>query len=284
MPEGGMAGSTGGDEEDSPLPLAVTQDSALIALQNPAGTFPSENQHGNIILYTVQKGDTPSAIAKKYGITLNTLLWANDIKNSSTIKIGDKLVILPVSGVQYTVKKGDTIGSIAKKYKGDSAEIMAFNGLSINETLQVGMTVIIPGGEMSFPSTPSSKPIQPSQFTNLPTYAGYYARPIVGGRKTQGIHGYNGVDLADSCGKPVFASASGSVIIARAAGWNSGYGEYVAISHANGTQTLYAHLSRIFVSPGESVTQGAVIGLIGSTGRSTGCHVHFEVRGGKNPF
>ena len=106
----------------------------------------------------------------------------------------------------------------------------------------------------------------------------------MGGRKTQGIHGYNGVDLASSCGEPVFASASGSVILARPTGWNSGYGQYTVLSHSNSTQTLYAHLSKIFVSPGQNVSQGAIIGLIGSTGRSTGCHVHFEVRGARNPF
>lgn len=283
MPQGGVGGGESNGLLD--IPLAVTQDSALIALQNPAGTLPSGNQAGNIVIYTVEKGDTPSGIAKKFGITLNTLLWANDIKNSSSIGIGDELVILPISGVQYTVKKGDTLESIAKKFKGDSAEIMSFNGLAVNETLGVGTVLIIPDGEGETPLVPSPGAPRPqTRFANLPAYQGYYMRPITGGRKTQGIHGYNGVDLASSCGEPVFASAAGSVILARSTGWNSGYGQYTVLSHSNSTQTLYAHLSKIFVSPGQNVSQGAIIGLIGSTGRSTGCHVHFEVRGAKNPF
>ncbi len=282
MPQGGVGG---GEPAGLDIPLAVTQDSALIALQNPAGTLPSGNQAGNIVIYTVEKGDTPSGIAKRFGVTLNTLLWANDIKNSSSIGIGDELVILPISGVQYTVKKGDTLESIAKKFKGDSAEIMSFNGLAVNETLGVGTVLIIPDGEGETPLLPSPGAVRPqTRFANLPAYLGYYLRPIVGGRKTQGIHGYNGVDIATPCGEPVFASAAGSIILARPTGWNSGYGQYIVVSHPNSTQTLYAHLSKIFVSPGQNVSQGAIIGLIGSTGRSTGCHVHFEVRGAKNPF
>lgn len=284
MPQGGM-----GPSEEETLPLLVTQDSALIASQNPAGTFPStNNSQGNIVIYKVAKGDTPSGIALKFGISLNTLLWANNIKNSSLIKIGDELIILPISGVQYTVKKGDTIDAIAKKFKGDTSEILAFNSLSVNEALEVGSTLIIPDGEIAVPLTPAapgrvSSP-SPSRFVGLPSYAGYYLRPILAGRRTQGIHGFNGVDLADKCGTPVYASAVGTVLIARQVGYNSGYGQYVVISHGNGTQTLYGHLSQIYVSSGQAVTQGMSIGAVGSTGRSTGCHLHFEIRGAKNPF
>ncbi len=279
-----VTGVGGGDESGFSTPLPVTQDSALVAFQNPAGTLPPEgNSQGNIFVYTVKKGDTPSKIAETFGITLNTLLWANDIKNSSSIQVGDELIILPISGVQYTVKKGDTIDSIAKKFKGDAAEIMSFNGLAVNESLEPGTALIIPDGEMASPPSQPGR-AQPSRFAGLPSYIGYYLRPILGGRKTQGIHGYNGVDVATSCGEPVYASAAGSVIISRRAGWNSGYGEYVVLSHQNFTQTLYAHLSQVFVSPGQTVSQGSIVGLVGSTGRSTGCHVHFEVRGARNPF
>ena len=118
----------------------------------------------------------------------------------------------------------------------------------------------------------------------MPEFVGYYLRPIIGGRKTQGIHGYNGVDLAISCGQPVLATAPGQVIISKSTGWNTGYGKYTAISHPNNTQSLYAHMSKVFVEVGQAVTQGDAIGLIGSTGRSTGCHVHFEIRGARNPF
>jgi len=118
-----------------------------------------------------------------------------------------------------------------------------------------------------------------------PAYVGYYGHPIPSGaRRTQGLHGYNGVDLGAPNGTPVVASAAGTVIISRQGGWNGGYGNYVVISHGNGTQTLYAHLSSNTVQTGDSVLQGQMIGYVGSTGRSTGAHLHIEVRGAKNPF
>lgn len=286
-------GAGGPVESVSPSLLAV-QDSALIASRNPAGTLPWEN-YDQIVAYTVQPGDTPSAIAVDFGISLNTLLWANNIRNADTIKAGDELIILPISGVRYEIKKGDTIDSIAKKFKGDAPEILSFNGLAIGESLKVGEAIIIPDGEQSAPlpafsnTTPAA--LSYSRFASLPEKIGYYIRPVLGGRNPRataanphGLHGYNGVDLANSCGVPVMAAAQGTVLIARSTGWSSGYGKYVVVAHPNGTQTLYAHLANIFVSTGRRVEQGAHIGLIGSTGNSTGCHVHFEIRGAKNPF
>jgi murein DD-endopeptidase MepM/ murein hydrolase activator NlpD len=115
--------------------------------------------------------------------------------------------------------------------------------------------------------------------------AGYYMAPLAHYIETQGIHGYNGVDLAAPVGTPIMASAAGEVIVAKASGYNGGYGGYVVIQHSNGSQTLYAHQSRVGVSVGESVSQGEVIGYVGSTGRSTGAHLHFEIRNGvRNPF
>lgn len=269
-----------GGPEDSGTALSVTGDSALVAPRNPAGTLPSPFQD-QILVYTVAPGDTPSSIATRFGITLNTLLWANNIRNPNLIKAGDELVILPVSGVKYEVRKGDTLDSIAKKFKGDAADIMSFNGLAIGEDLKIGDTLVIPDGELvASPSQPS----QSYRTAGLPEYRGYYMRPIIGGRKSRGIHGFNGIDFANSCGLPVLASAEGTVIITRPSGWNGGYGKYVVISHPNGTQTLYAHLSAIIWSAGQRVSQGVSIGTIGSTGNSTGCHVHFEVRGAKNPW
>ena len=280
----------GTDSGDAPA-LSATQDSALVSTRNPAGTLPRSG-HDQIVVYTVQDGDTPGDIAERFGISLNTLLWANNIKNAKSIHVGDDLIILPVTGVQYEVKKGDTVESVAKKFKADAGDILSFNGLSLDESLEPGVTIIIPDGELIPTITvPSGKLSPPSRFANLPEYSGYYMRPIIGGRNPRatranphGIHGTNGVDLANSCGLPVFASADGTVIIARSSGWNGGYGKYIVIAHPNGTQTLYGHLSVILVSPGQSVDQGSQIAAIGSTGNSTGCHVHFEIRGAKNPF
>lgn len=275
-------GSGGPHEDEESVPLSVSQESALVSTKNPLGTLPSPLQ-GAIIIYTVQPGDTPGAIADYFGISLNTLLWANNIRNSNLIKIGDELVILPVSGVQYVVVRGDTIGSIAQKFKGDVGEILSFNGLAPGEGLEAGSIIIIPDGEMVSPvSSPS--PTARVGSSGLPVYSGYYMRPIFGGRKSRGIHGYNGVDLANSCGLPILAAAEGTIIVARNSGWNGGYGKYAVITHPNGTQTLYAHLQSILGFVGQRLAQGSQFATIGSTGNSTGCHVHFEVRGARNPF
>lgn len=253
-----------------------------MSTRNPLGTIPRPDAD-RIAVYTVQPGDTPGGIAGEFGISLNTLLWANNLRSASTIKAGDDLIILPVTGIQYEVKRGDTLEGIVKKFKGDTAEIVSFNGLGIGETLEAGMIIIIPDGEL-VPLSPPAGRIAPSRFSGLPEHRGYYLRPILGGRRSRGIHGFNGVDLADSCGFPVLASAEGTVIVARPSGWNGGYGKYLVLTHANGTQTLYAHLSSILAGVGQAVGQRAVIATVGSTGNSTGCHVHFEIRGAKNPF
>mgnify|MGYP001602951763 FL=1 len=270
-----------GGPVDEDISLLTTQENALVSVRNPMGTI-AHSASDRILIYTVEPGDTPSAIAGRFGISLNTLLWANDVSNANHIGVGDKLVILPITGVQYEVRRGDTPEGIAKRFKGDFADIASFNGLAIGETLEAGTVIIIPDGELPLPLLPSTKigsrPAAP------PEYKGYYLRPILGGRRSRGVHGFNGVDLADSCGMAVLAAAEGSVILSRSAGWNGGYGRYVVLTHPNGTQTLYAHLTAIFAGIGQQVTQGTQIGTIGSTGNSTGCHLHFEIRGAKNPF
>lgn len=267
--------------------INIIQDSALLSVTGPLGTIADVALHKSdqISLYVVRDGDTISEIAEVFGVSSNTIRWANELKSGSVINPGQILVILPVTGLQYTVKKSDTIQSIARKFSGDSDEILNFNGLSSASSLVIGSTLIIPNGEASEPaSSPSRGVTTRTAKSSSPSYVGYYIRPISGGVRTQGIHGYNGVDLASSCGAPIMASAEGDVIISRSSGWNSGYGQYVAISHPNGTQTLYAHMNLIIVAPGFHVAQGQVIGYVGSSGLSTGCHVHFEVRGARNPF
>ena len=234
---------------------------------------------GQISTYIVRGGDTLSEIAEMFGVSRNTIIWANNLRGTS-IREGQELVILPISGVRHVVKSGDTLKSITTKYKADLEDILSYNGLSTESKLQIGDIVIIPDGVINAPSTL----VLASGSQNYPTYVGYYMRPISGGRKSQGIHGYNGVDIAAPTGTPVIASASGTVIISRSSGYNGGYGLYVAIRHDNGTQTLYGHLSRVNVSVGQVVSQGEIVGAVGSSGRSSGPHLHFEVRGAKNPF
>lgn len=233
-----------------------------------------------ISLYVVRSGDTLPAIAKMFGVTVNTIKWANDIK-SGTITVGQTLVILPISGIKHIVKSGDTIASIAKLHKGDVDEIVQYNNLSLSSKLTVGDEIVVPDGEA--PNVYSGTTGNIKTTASQTIYKGYYMRPIVGGVKTQSIHGHNGVDLASVRGANVLASASGEVIIART-GWNGGYGTYVVIKHSNGTQTLYGHLNGLAVYAGNSVKQGQVIGYMGNTGKSTGVHLHFEIRGARNPF
>jgi murein DD-endopeptidase MepM/ murein hydrolase activator NlpD len=221
-----------------------------------------------------------------FSVSVNTIMWANDLKNSKDVHPGDTLIILPVSGIERTVVKGDTLSSLAKKYHGDATEIAQFNGLDASSSLAVGTTIIIPGGEIAVPLPQRVSPdiYEPYLGGGGALYAGYYVNPLPGTVVTQGIHGWNGIDFGTIRGTPVRAAASGTVIIARSGGWNGGYGNYVVITHNNGSQTLYSHLQNVRVSARQSVSAGETIGTVGSTGLSTGPHLHFEVRGAANPF
>lgn len=239
--------------------------------------------NGEIRVYTVRPGDSLSQIAEMFGVTTNTIMWANDLPRATAIKPGDALVILPIVGVRHVVKSGDTLGTIAKKYDGDIDEILAYNQLASAESLGVGDTLLIPGG-MLHAAPARVVPTAPAKVTGNNTTGGGFVHPLPGSVRTQGIHGYNAVDLAAAAGTPVRAAAAGEVIVAKSSGWNGGYGNYIVVRHPNGTQTLYAHLSRTAVGVGAWVGSAETIGYVGSTGRSTGDHLHFEVRGGRNPY
>lgn len=271
--------------------ITIVDDSVLVPQAGPLGTMIEVQESlksSQISVYTVRSGDTLSQIASMFDVTVNTIMWANDIKSTKDIKPGDTLVILPVTGIRYTVKNGGSLRDIVKKHGGDLAEAALYNGIDPDEELAAGTVVIVPDAELIVPKTPSAKSTAGVRVAvrttgSVPTYSGYYQRPI-NGTKTQGVHGYNAVDIGAPEGTPVWASARGEVIIARKGGYNGGYGSYVVIRHDNGTQTLYAHLSQVSVSAGQVVSQGEEIGLSGNTGRSTGPHLHFEVRGAVNPF
>ena len=265
--------------------LAIVGGTALLSENGPSGTIADiEEGHGagHISVYTVRKGDTLSVIAKMFGVSVNTIVWANDI-SGGIIREGQTLLILPVSGVRHIVKKGETLKGIVAKYKGDLTEVVHFNNLSESSVLAIGDELVIPDVELGVTATPSSLKAR-VRGAGGPNLEGYYIRPIAGGRKTQGFHGYNGVDLAAPEGALVLASATGDVIVSKNYGWNGGYGNYIVIAHDNGTQTLYAHLSKVAVFQGYHVVRGQAIGYVGDTGKSTGPHLHFEIRGAKNPF
>lgn len=276
-----LAARGGGD-------TTIVEGQALLADAGPMGTIvdiDGNTAHGGLIsTYVVKEGDTLSTIADLFGVSVNTILWANNLK-SRTITPGETLVILPVTGVRHTVKKGDTVEILAKRYHGDVDEILSFNELTSGTSLAVGSIIMIPNGELE--TTATKKPVTKPGTSS----SGWLARPVRGGVRTQGLHGYNGIDIASYQGASIYAAAAGRVIVARAdGGWNGGYGNYIVIAHSNGVQTLYAHLQSVKVAPGQNVAQGDVIGGMGHTGKidaapgHDGTHLHFEVRGARNPF
>lgn len=252
---------------------------------------PGSSGVGSVSVYTVREGDSLSEIAEMFGVSVNTILWANDIKDAKTVTPGKTLVILPVSGIQHKVKKGESLASIARKYDADPADIAAYNGLGIDSDIEVGTEVIVPGGRIAVEEPKAKKATAAKSTAKAPAAAktttaslGNWGNPLPGGRISQGVHGYNGVDVSAPAGTPIYAAAAGTVVVAKGdGGYNGGYGNYVVLSHSNGTQTLYAHMSSLAVSGG-SVAKGELIGYVGSTGRSTGNHLHFEVRGATNPL
>ena len=262
-----------------------------VSIPGSAGSGDSSSDQMSI--YVIRKGDSISQIADMFGVSANTILWANDMKKGDKLVEGDTLIILPISGVKHTVLKGQTLKGIAKKYGVDVSDIAGFNGIAEDAQLSVGDELIIPDGQMTddggSPSKTSSNSSSSSKSKkvyyetyNLANYTGYFINPVPGARLSQGIHDNNAVDLAIAKGTPIHAAAAGEVIFAKM-GWNGAFGGLVIIDHANGTQTLYAHQSQVLAHVGDEVSRGDVIGLVGSTGHSTGPHLHFEVHGARNP-
>ena len=265
--------------------IVIVDNTALLPEEGPSGTIAdiSKPKNATISLYVVRDGDSLSSIGKLFDVSPNTILWANDLPRGSVLRVGQTLTILPVTGVKYTIRSGDTLASVAKRFSADADEISSFNGLD-NASLVAGIDIIIPDGEIAAPPKASAS-ASARVVVGTGKQIGYYLAPLSRYSRTQGIHGYNGVDLAAPVGTQVMAAAAGAVIVAKQGGYNGGYGSYVVIQHQNGSQTLYAHNSANAVSVGQYVTQGQVIGSVGSTGKSTGAHLHLEIRNGiRNPF
>ena len=262
-------------------PQTIQQNSLLA--NNPVSTdFVENNEKRNqIVEYTVQKGDLLSFIASDYGVSVNSIIWANNLRDADSISPGQILKIPPVSGVIHKVKRGDTVASIAKKYGAGAENIIEFNVLPQDGQLQLDDELIVPDGKLK--GSAAAAIAKNSTFSHLPNLGGYYLIPATGynwGR----IHGRNGVDVANSCGTTILAAAGGTVAISDAVGWNGGFGKFIKLTHPNGTETFYAHASKLLVLAGETIAKGQEIAKMGSTGRSTGCHLHFEVHGAKNPL
>ncbi len=243
---------------------------------------------GEIITHIVSEGETLSSIAQRYGLQVSTIVWENNVQEKTALKPGQELRILPVDGVRHKVQRGETIYSIAKKYGlTDEAEAQKlvnypFNEFLNDETFELatGQYIVVPDGVkpdvvVSRPTSPVAR-LTPDAGSVAAT--GNFAWPATG-RITQGYKFYHkAYDIANRTGGSILAADAGTV---RAAGWDSsGYGNRVIIDHGNGYATLYGHQSVIQVQVGQRVNRGDVIGQMGSTGRSTGVHLHFEIRQG----
>lgn len=271
-----------------------TTDSNIINGINAPEGYIEESSKPIIREYIVQEGDTLENIAQKFSISVETIAITNNIKDlKQNPVVNNTLVILPKNGIETNITEAQSLEQIASKYGVSEEVIRDYNNLQGD--ISIGTDIIVPDAQVPnedkpFPTEPVEKPkprILPrknnvARASNLPANDGYFAFPTTGNNYGR-IHSNNGVDISNSCGTPIYTSADG-VVTTSQNGWNGGYGNYVKVTHPNGVVTLYAHLSSRDVEVGTSVTKGQYIGAMGTTGNSTGCHLHFEVRGARNPL
>jgi len=267
--------------------LGMSIEAQAAMMSSDIATQISQKPEDAVLSYVVLGGDTLSSIAKKFNLQADTLKWNNDLKNDS-VKAGDTINIPPVDGIVHKVKRGDTIYSIAKKYAVDPQVIVnwPFNTYTDDENfgLAVGQLLIVPDGIMPAAKPSNTQYLAGRMTPNAGAVAanGSFIWPTNGSITQRFVWYHTGLDIANASAPDILAADSGTVIVA---GWpdNVGYGNRVMIDHSNGFVTLYAHMQSIYVTAGQTVNKGDAIGKMGSTGRSTGTHCHFEIRSnGKN--
>ena len=267
-------------EED----YAVVSEHGDLLSNNGLNTSEATTTRNKIIEYAVQSGDTVSSIASNFGLNVNTILWENNLSSNSLIKPGAKLTILPTNGIRHTVAKNENIGKIATKYGVTAEIIIDGNDMEEGESLKIGQKLFIPGGKKIVENTTivnrtyaGTTITQNTNSNQKPAYTGgKLLWPTVGARITQYYSwSHKGLDIANKTGTPLYAAEDGTV---ERSGWSNGYGYNVIINHGGGLKTLYGHASKLYVKAGDTVSRGEVIAAMGSTGWSTGPHIHFEVR------
>ncbi|MDP3965013.1 MAG: peptidoglycan DD-metalloendopeptidase family protein [bacterium] len=281
----GHTDATIGGTDDLLEETSVAQGGSTIVKPNIPTTELGNRPREAVEHYIVQGGDTIGQIAERFNVSTNTILWENRLGDTDFIKPGDQLTILPQTGLSHQVKDNDTVSSLAKKYKVDSEEIIEYNKLASADAIKPNDVLIIPGGELPelAPPKPAAAP-QVEQFfgggTAIPPPARVAASDkMLWPTTSRRINQYytwrhSGVDIDGEYSSPVYAADGGTVTNV---GWGSGYGLHVLIDHGGGKKTIYAHLSKTFVSAGQAVGQGATLGMQGCTGWCTGVHLHFEV-------
>ncbi len=263
---------------------ATIQGGTALVKPKIVSTEVSVKPRNSIINYTVQSGDTISTIAQKFSISVNTILWENNLSSYSLIRPGQILRILPFTGVTHEVKRGETLGWIASKYNVDAEKIMDANKMTNANQLSVGQKLLIPNGSKSSYASRTTKTSYTGVSVIRDIVKSSDATPVSGNMMNWPTEGHvitqyyswrhHGLDIANKMGTPIYAADAGTI---EYAGWSKGYGYNILINHGGGKKTRYAHLSKFYVSKGDSVNKGQNIAAMGSTGWSTGPHLHFEV-------
>lgn len=275
------------------VPQSVLEEDLFLALDGAAvWSTPSAPQGGvtrtGIEEYIVREGDTVSSIAERFGVSAGTILWENKMGPYDVIRPGKTLVILPVSGVTYRVARGETLEQIAKKFNVDADRIAEYNEAAIGgKKLAVGVSLVIPGGRPYIaprPTAPASSrsvartsvPKPSSALPSAPKTGTRLLWPTVSHHINQYYSlRHTGLDIHGTLSTPIYASDDGVAVVVEYK--KTGYGLSIVLDHGNGLRTRYAHASQIFITQGETVTRGQIIAMVGSTGRSTGPHLHYEV-------
>lgn len=279
----------------------VVDDEGFVSKTMPQSGEYDRSELNDKFVHTVSSGENLSLIAQQYGLKkVSTLIWENNLNNTGTIRVGQKLVIPPTDGISHKIAKGETLEVIAKKYGVEAEKIAKQNNITEGAGLKAGESIYIPSGKKIEPPKPkyiatsssSSSGAVPSitRVSSVPQGSKPFIFPT-SGEITQAFHsGHYAHDIGNRSKPHIWAAGAGTVATVDAGGWGGGYGTHVIIDHGNGVQTLYAHMSSAYVSVGQRVEQGEVLGRMGNTGRvygPTGIHLHFEVRVNgvkKNPW
>ncbi len=293
---GALSGQTNIDFHSPDDDYVTVTSGAVIIAPTIAKARESTAPRTETVEYTVQSGDTLGTIAESYGLSINTLLWANGLSVRSTIRPGDSLRILPLDGLMHTVKSGDTVLAIAKKYGAEAEKIVDFNHLASAGDLQIGTSLVVPGGKppVVAPARQNSSIGQVLRTPGTSVTTAPAGSPTGSGRMlwptdmrviTQYFTWkHTGVDIDCKFTNDNYAADDGYV---QYSGWKGGYGLTVEINHGNGIVTRYGHHAKLYVTAGQQISKGTPIGLCGTTGKSSGTHLHFEVITGgrfRNPL
>jgi murein DD-endopeptidase MepM/ murein hydrolase activator NlpD len=284
--------SSASAQSQSPYSSAVTTAAAsglttiqenVIVKTNPADT---QNflRHGTTE-YTVASGDSIISIASSFGVSPQTVMMENKIDEGSTLRPGQKLTILPTTGISHTVGPTESVESIASKYKVSEDDILDLNDIEVAEDVSAGATLVIPLAKVDMPTRTTIVKNNTNQVAlkKAPAPASFvgsadFIWPTPVRTITQGFHRlHSGLDISDSKKEVIYAAGDGFVELS---GWQNGYGNTIILNHGNGFKTLYGHSSELYVKAGDQVVKGQVIAKQGNTGRVrgvTGIHLHFEI-------